>query len=30
MSTNAIERIRTSAIRAFADAFLRKRRDQDG
>jgi hypothetical protein len=30
MSANAIERVRTSAIRTFADAFVRRRKQEDG
>jgi hypothetical protein len=29
LSTNAIERLRTAAVRAFADAFVLKKKDRD-
>jgi len=30
LTTNAIQRLRTSALRAFADAFVLRKKDRDG
>jgi hypothetical protein len=30
MNTNAIERVRSGAIRTFADAFVLRKEDKDG